>query len=99
MVLLYTGQVSFRLNSYRPTDYHPKYYTHLADRAITVQAFRYLRKILAHPAIASLTISSNNDEANLGSIVHEYDINLILKISSRLQSRVSTLRGDEPDAV
>ena len=50
-----------------------KYYTHPADRAVAIQAFKYLRKILAHPALANLTIGDHNGEVSPGPAVGDND--------------------------
>ncbi|KAF4342456.1 glucose-methanol-choline oxidoreductase:gmc oxidoreductase [Fusarium beomiforme] len=45
---------------------NPNYYTHPADRAIAINAFRDARKILAHPALANLTVGPDNGEVAPG---------------------------------
>lgn len=43
-----------------------QYYTHPADRAIAINAFRDARKILAHSAFANLTVGPNHGEVAPG---------------------------------
>ncbi|GKT63338.1 glucose-methanol-choline oxidoreductase [Colletotrichum tofieldiae] len=45
---------------------NPNYYTHPADRAIAVNAFRDARKILAHAAFTNLTVGPDNGEVAPG---------------------------------
>lgn len=64
--------VSFQLTSSN-ADNVPQYYAHEADRAIAVQSFKYLRKILAHPALRQYTVGPNNGEISPGSDVSDDD--------------------------
>lgn len=41
---------------------NPNYYSDPTDRAIAINAFKDLRKLLAHPAISVFTIGDNNGE-------------------------------------
>jgi choline dehydrogenase len=43
-----------------------QYYTHIADRAIAINAFRDARKILAHSAFANLTVGPNHGDVAPG---------------------------------
>ncbi|KAH7253717.1 choline dehydrogenase [Fusarium redolens] len=45
---------------------NPSYYTHIADRAIAINAFRDARKILAHSAFANLTVGPNHGDVAPG---------------------------------
>ncbi|KAF4958971.1 hypothetical protein FSARC_10874 [Fusarium sarcochroum] len=45
---------------------NPNYYTHPADRAIAISAFRDARKILAHAAFANITVGPNHGEVAPG---------------------------------
>ncbi|KAL2873675.1 hypothetical protein SGCOL_011158 [Colletotrichum sp. CLE4] len=45
---------------------NPNYYSHPADRAIAVNAFRDARKILAHPAFANMTNGPDHGEVAPG---------------------------------
>jgi choline dehydrogenase len=53
MVAMSRGNITLQGNSmYQAPLVNPRYYTHPADRAIAIQSFKYLRKILRHPALA-----------------------------------------------
>nr|RBQ98320.1 hypothetical protein FVER53263_11901 [Fusarium verticillioides] len=45
---------------------NPNYYTHPADRAIAINAFRDARKILAHSAFANMTVGPDHGEVAPG---------------------------------
>jgi choline dehydrogenase len=48
-----------------------QYYAHPADRAIAIASFRYLRKILAHPALSRFTIGPNHGEVSPGAAISD----------------------------
>jgi choline dehydrogenase len=53
MVAMSRGNITLQGNSmYQAPLVNPRYYTHPSDRAIAIQSFKYLRKILRHPALA-----------------------------------------------
>ncbi|KEY73880.1 hypothetical protein S7711_06090 [Stachybotrys chartarum IBT 7711] len=74
MVAMSRGNVTLRGNSmYQAPLINPAYYTHPADRAVAIQSFKYLRKILAHPALSQYTYGPNNGEVSPGSAVSDDD--------------------------
>ncbi|KAI1170061.1 glucose-methanol-choline oxidoreductase [Nemania sp. FL0916] len=52
---------------------NPNYYSHPTDRLIAINAFRDLRKILAHPALSKFTVGPMNGEVSPGSAVSDDD--------------------------
>ncbi|KAF5026013.1 hypothetical protein F66182_1915 [Fusarium sp. NRRL 66182] len=74
MVALSRGNVSLRGTSMSMApDINPNYYTHDADRAVAIRGFQYLRRILAHPALAKFTFGPNNGEVSPGAAVDDQD--------------------------
>lgn len=57
----------------------PQYYSHPNDRTIAIHAFRYLRKILAHPELAQYTIGDHNGEVSPGPSVADDDEDAIFE--------------------
>ncbi|KAM0081073.1 hypothetical protein ACKRZS_006773 [Fusarium odoratissimum] len=69
MVALSKGNITLQSSGMSDTPIiNPNYYTHPADRAIAINAFRDARKILDHSAFANLTVGPNHGEAAPGSI-------------------------------
>lgn len=67
MVAMSRGNVTLRGNSMSAAPLiNPNYYTHPADRAIAIESFRYLRKILAHPSLSRYTLGPNHGEVSPG---------------------------------
>jgi choline dehydrogenase-like flavoprotein len=62
-----------------PADTSPQYYTHPADRAIAIESFKYMRKILAHPALSRFTTGPNHGEVSPGTAVSEDDDDAIFE--------------------
>ena len=58
---------------YDPPVIHPNYYADPTDRALALHAFRYLRKILAHPSLAALTVGPDGGEVAPGAMVQSDD--------------------------
>ncbi|PGH08479.1 hypothetical protein AJ79_05968 [Helicocarpus griseus UAMH5409] len=52
---------------------NPNYYSNPVDRVMGIQAFKYLRKILAHPAFAGMTVGPFNGEVSPGPSVNTDD--------------------------
>jgi choline dehydrogenase len=62
-VALSRGSVSLKsMSVYDDPDIDPNYYADPTDRAIAINAFRDLRKLLAHPALSRFTIGPHNGE-------------------------------------
>ncbi|KAK2805318.1 hypothetical protein FQN50_006219 [Emmonsiellopsis sp. PD_5] len=74
------GNVTLRSTSMgdRPV-INPNYYSHPVDRIMSIQSFKYLRKILAHPALSSLTVGPNNGEVSPGAAVSNDDDDAIFE--------------------
>ncbi|KAH7212101.1 glucose-methanol-choline oxidoreductase [Fusarium oxysporum] len=69
MVALFKGNITLQSSGMSDTPIiNPNYYTHPADRAIAINAFRDARKILDHSAFANLTVGPNHGEAAPGII-------------------------------
>ncbi|KAL9106549.1 MAG: hypothetical protein Q9227_008464 [Pyrenula ochraceoflavens] len=67
LVALSRGNLTLRSAS--PSDapnINPNYYASQTDRAIAIAAFKYLRKILAHPSLSKFTMGPNNGEVAPG---------------------------------
>ncbi|KAH7061459.1 glucose-methanol-choline oxidoreductase [Macrophomina phaseolina] len=74
MVALSRGNVSLRSSSMSDQPViNPNYYADPTDRTIATHAFRYLRKILAHPALAQYTTGPSNGEVSPGPAVADDD--------------------------
>ncbi|KAM0270233.1 hypothetical protein ACHAQH_009515 [Verticillium albo-atrum] len=74
MVALSRGNITLRGTSMSAApNINPNYYTHDADRAIAIQGFKYLRKILAHPELAKFTYGPNNGEVSPGAAISDDD--------------------------
>jgi choline dehydrogenase-like flavoprotein len=56
-----------------------KYYSDPTDRKIAINAFRDLRKILAHPELAKFTVGPNNGEVSPGASVTDDDDDVIFE--------------------
>ncbi|EGY15125.1 alcohol dehydrogenase [Verticillium dahliae VdLs.17] len=80
MVALSRGNITLRGTSMSAApNINPNYYTHDADRAIAIQAFKYLRKILAHPELAKFTYGPDNGEVSPGAAVSSDDDDAIFE--------------------
>ncbi|KAL2285965.1 hypothetical protein FJTKL_07223 [Diaporthe vaccinii] len=69
MVQLSRGNVSLRSSSMSdPPVINPNYYTEETgtDRAVAIESFRDLRRILAHPELSQYTVGANNGEVSPG---------------------------------
>ncbi|KAG6354794.1 hypothetical protein INS49_003875 [Diaporthe citri] len=69
MVQLSRGNVSLRSSSMSdPPVINPNYYTEETgtDRAVAIESFRDLRRILAHPELSQYTVGPNNGEVSPG---------------------------------
>ncbi|KKY30285.1 putative choline dehydrogenase [Diaporthe ampelina] len=69
MVQLSRGNVSLRSSSMSdPPVINPNYYTDETgtDRAVAIESFRDLRRILAHPELSQYTVGPNNGEVSPG---------------------------------
>ncbi|KAI6320562.1 hypothetical protein MCOR29_005214 [Pyricularia oryzae] len=67
MVALSRGNVTLRSSSMAEFPLvNPNYYAHPVDRIIAIESFRYLRKILAHPALSKFTMGPNHGELSPG---------------------------------
>jgi choline dehydrogenase len=74
MVAMSRGNVTLKGDSmYQAPNINPAYYTHPADRAVAIQSFKYLRKILAHPALSKFTYGPNNGEVSPGAAISDDD--------------------------
>ncbi|KAL2756648.1 hypothetical protein ACRALDRAFT_1048925 [Sodiomyces alcalophilus JCM 7366] len=74
MVALSRGNVTIKGSSMAQAPViNPNYYAHEADRAIAIQAFKYLRKILAHPELDKFTIGPHHGEVSPGPAVGDDD--------------------------
>ncbi|KAH8892594.1 glucose-methanol-choline oxidoreductase [Thozetella sp. PMI_491] len=58
---------------------NPNYYSHPADRVVAINAFRDLRKILAHPELAQFTVGPHNGEVAPGASVDDDDDDAIFE--------------------
>ncbi|EGE86435.1 hypothetical protein RJZ56_007419 [Blastomyces dermatitidis] len=58
---------------------NPNYYSHPADRALGIQSFKYLRKILAHPAFDRFTVGPSHGEVSPGPSVSSDDDDAIFE--------------------
>lgn len=56
-----------------------QYYTHPADRAIAIESFKYLRKILAHPELSQYTVGPNHGEVSPGEAIADDDEDAIFE--------------------
>lgn len=67
LVALSRGNVTLKSSSmFDAPNIDPNYYANATDRAIAVNAFRDLRRLLAHPALAQFTTGPNNGEVQPG---------------------------------
>jgi choline dehydrogenase-like flavoprotein len=67
LVALSRGSVTLKSSSmFDAPNIDPNYYGNTTDRAVAVNAFHDLRKLLAHPAIAQYTVGPNNGEVQPG---------------------------------
>ncbi|KAL8334434.1 hypothetical protein RB598_008941 [Gaeumannomyces tritici] len=74
MVALSRGNVTLKSASMAEfPSINPNYYAHPVDRTIAIESFKYLRKILAHPALSQYTLGSNHGELSPGSAVTDDD--------------------------
>jgi choline dehydrogenase len=80
MVALSRGNITLRSASMAAAPIiNPNYYEAPADRAIAIQSFKYLRKILAHPALSKFTVGPNNGELSPGVAVSDDDEDAIFE--------------------
>lgn len=80
MVAMSRGNVTLQGDSMSAAPLiNPNYYTHDADRAIAIQSFKYLRKILAHPALSQYTYGPDNGEVSPGSAIDDDDEDAIFE--------------------
>ncbi|KAH7375592.1 alcohol dehydrogenase [Plectosphaerella cucumerina] len=80
MVAMSRGNVTLRGDSMSAAPLiNPNYYTHPADRAIAIESFKYMRKILAHPALSRFTTGPNHGEVSPGTAVSEDDDDAIFE--------------------
>lgn len=74
MVALSRGNVTLRSASMAEfPSINPNYYAHPVDRTIAIQSFKYLRKILAHPALSRYTLGPNHGELSPGGALADDD--------------------------
>ncbi|OJD14454.1 hypothetical protein AJ78_05189 [Emergomyces pasteurianus Ep9510] len=74
------GNVTLRSNSMSDApNVNPNYYSHPVDRILGIQAFKYLRKILAHPAFAAYTVGPYHGEVSPGPSVSDDDDDAIFE--------------------
>ncbi|KIW72478.1 hypothetical protein, variant [Phialophora macrospora] len=67
LVALSRGSVTLKSSSmFDAPNIDPNYYANTTDRAVAINAFHDLRKLLAHPAIAQYTVGPNNGEVQPG---------------------------------
>ncbi|KAJ9605066.1 hypothetical protein H2200_010456 [Cladophialophora chaetospira] len=67
LVALSRGSLTLKSSSaFDAPNIDPNYYANASDRAVAVNAFRDLRKLLAHPALSQFTIGPNNGEVQPG---------------------------------
>ncbi|EXJ75969.1 uncharacterized protein A1O5_00477 [Cladophialophora psammophila CBS 110553] len=67
LVALSRGSVTLKSASiFDAPNIDPNYYSNETDRVVAINAFKDLRKLLAHPAIAQFTIGPNNGEVQPG---------------------------------
>ncbi|PVH99999.1 GMC oxidoreductase [Periconia macrospinosa] len=70
LVALSRGNITLKSGSMSDTpNINPNYYADPTDRAIAIHSFKYLRKILAHPALSRFTVGPLNGEVSPGPIV------------------------------
>lgn len=80
MVQMSRGNVTLRGTSMSQAPViNPNYYTHPADRAVAIESFHYLRRILAHPALSRFTIGPNSGEISPGAAVSDDDDDAIFE--------------------
>ncbi|KAF4313287.1 GMC oxidoreductase [Botryosphaeria dothidea] len=80
MIALSRGNVTLRSSSMSDQPViNPNYHSHPNDRTIAIHAFRYLRKILAHPELAQYTIGDHNGEVSPGPSVADDDEDAIFE--------------------
>ncbi|KAG5294977.1 glucose-methanol-choline oxidoreductase:GMC oxidoreductase [Histoplasma ohiense] len=74
------GNITLRSNSMSDAPkVNPNYYSHSVDRVLGIHAFKYLRKILAHPAFASFTVGPFYGEVSPGPSVSSDDDDAIFE--------------------
>ncbi|QSS60612.1 glucose-methanol-choline oxidoreductase:GMC oxidoreductase, partial [Histoplasma capsulatum] len=74
------GNITLRSNSMSDAPrVNPNYYSHPVDRVLAIHAFKYLRKILAHPAFASFTVGPFYGEVSPGPSVSSDDDDAIFE--------------------
>ncbi|EER39780.1 glucose-methanol-choline oxidoreductase:GMC oxidoreductase [Histoplasma capsulatum H143] len=74
------GNITLRSNSMSDAPkVNPNYYSHPVDRVLGIHAFKYLRKILAHPAFASFTVGPFYGEVSPGPSVSSDDDDAIFE--------------------
>ena len=67
LVALSRGSFTLKSNSMSDApNIDPKYYSNATDRAVAINAFHDLRKLLAHPALAQFKVGPNNGEVQPG---------------------------------
>ncbi|KIX93843.1 uncharacterized protein Z520_10468 [Fonsecaea multimorphosa CBS 102226] len=67
LVALSRGSVTLKSASmFDAPNIDPNYYSNATDRAVAINAFKDLRTLLAHPAIAQFTTGPNNGEVQPG---------------------------------
>ncbi|KAI9803052.1 MAG: hypothetical protein M1826_005030 [Phylliscum demangeonii] len=80
LVALSRGNLTLRSSSMADAPViNPNYYADPTDRAVAIQSFRYLRKILAHPALAQFTVGPLNGEVSPGAHVASDDDDAIFR--------------------
>ncbi|ROT39605.1 alcohol dehydrogenase [Sodiomyces alkalinus F11] len=80
MVALSRGNVTIRGSSMAQAPViNPNYYANETDRAIAIQAFKYLRKILAHPELDKFTNGPHHGEVSPGPAVSDDDEDAIFE--------------------
>jgi choline dehydrogenase len=80
LVQLSRGTVTLRTSSMSdPPLINSNYYAHPADAAVGIASFKYLRKILRHPAVSQYTIGPNSGEVSPGAAIADDDDEAILE--------------------
>lgn len=65
LVALSRGNVTLKSASMADApNINPNYYDHPTDRAVAINAFKDLRKLLAHPALSQFTVGPDNGEVS-----------------------------------
>lgn len=80
MVQLSRGTVTLRSNSMTdPPVINSNYYADPTDGKVAIASFKYLRKILRHPALSQFTIGPDSGEVSPGAAIADDDDEAILE--------------------